>query len=127
MGTARDMHNWAVFVADTLQLTFQLPQAETVSSVSTACVWRSRNDLWPVPSMQVEVSADGKRFETVGNKAFKHDLSHTVATRYPISVSFAPVEARYVRIRIPRADTIPVGFYHEGHPAEIGIDEVEIR
>lgn len=127
MGSARDMHNWAVFVADTLQLTFQLPQSETVSSVSAACVWRSRNDLWPVPSMQVEVSADGKRFETVGNKTFKHDLSHTVATRYPISVSFAPVEARYVRIRIPRADTIPVGFYHEGHPAEIGIDEVEIR
>ena len=76
--------------------------------------------------MSVSVSTDGKEFVRVGSKELHHDFTLTEGTRFPASLTFPETEATYVRLELLSGGPCPKGWFHEGNPSELALDEIEI-
>lgn len=125
-GYARDLRRWVIFSGDTVRITLDLGKTIPVGKVSFASLWRPYDMLWPVSGLSVGVSEDGKTFASVGNRRFDYDFTPTEATRFPVSFSFAETPARYVRLEFLSGGLCPKGYYHEGQPSRLALDEIEI-
>lgn len=125
-GYARDLRRWGIFSGDTVRITLDLGKTIPVGKVSFASLWRPYDMLWPVSGLSVGVSEDGKTFTSVGNRRFDYDFTPTEATRFPVSFSFAETPARYVRLEFWSGGLCPKGYYHEGQPSRLALDEIEI-
>lgn len=125
-GYARDLRRWVIFSGDTVRITLDLGKTIPVGKVSFASLWRPYDMLWPVSGLSVGVSEDGKTFTSVGNRRFDYDFTPTEATRFPVSFSFAETPARYVRLEFWSGGLCPKGYYHEGQPSRLALDEIEI-
>lgn len=126
-GDARDHHRWLTFRHDTVQLVLKLHHPQQVSEVSFASLWRPWNALWPVRAARVSVSMNGEHFVPVVDSTFTYDFLQTEATRFPISLGFPKVEAGYVRLELLGGGICPKGYYNEGKPSELSLDEIEIH
>lgn len=126
-GDARDHHRWLTFRHDTVQLVLKLHHPQQVSEVSFTSLWRPWNALWPVRAARVSVSMNGEHFVPVVDSTFTYDFLQTEATRFPISLGFPKVEAGYVRLELLGGGICPKGYYNEGKPSELSLDEIEIH
>lgn len=97
-----------------------------ISTISTTVLWRPANKLWPPSAIEVSVSDDGELFTPVFEEELAFDMSVRQATAYPVSVSFDPVETRYVRIDLKPYGPVPSGYRYAGDEAWIGADELII-
>lgn len=125
-GYARDLRRWVIFSGDTVRITLDLGKTIPVGKVSFASLWRPYDMLWPVSGLNVGVSEDGKTFTSVGNRRFDYDFTPTEATRFPVSFSFTEAPARYVCLEFLSGGLCPKGYYHEGQPSRLALDEIEI-
>ena len=125
-GYARDMRRWISFYQDTVHITINLGKPCPVKEVSFASLWRPWNEIWPARAMSVSVSTDGKEFVRVGSKELHHDFTLTEGTRFPASLTFPETEATYVRLELLSGGPCPKGWFHEGNPSELALDEIEI-
>ncbi len=128
VGTDRDAHAWNVLRNEEDDVvTFELAGPTEISSVSGSSIWRPNYMWWPLSAMTVEVSDDGENYTKVAEKEFKFDLSPTVATVYDFGITFEPLSAKYVRLRMrPFGESLP-GYYHAGEPTVVTVDEIEIN
>ncbi len=125
-GYARELRRWIIFQADTMQVTVDLGKQTPVGKVAFAFLWRPYDMLWPASALNVSVSEDGNVFTTVGNQKLSFDFSPTEGTRFPVSLSFPEVTTRYVRLELLSGGPCPKGYYHEGQPSRLALDEIEL-
>ena len=78
-------------------------------------------------SVIIYTSVDGEIYEEKASEEFTYDFSPTEGTRFPVSISFAESEAKYVRLEISSWGEIPEGFYRAGEQSKTGLDEIEIH
>lgn len=125
-GYARELRRWVIFDADTVQMTFDLRKPISVHKAAFAFLWRPYDMLWPARAVTASVSNDGKEFTTVGNQKLTYDFSPTEGTRFPVSLSFPEALGRYVRLEFLSGGGCPRGYYHEGQPSRLAVDEIEL-
>lgn len=125
-GYARELRRWIIFQADTVQVTIDLGKQTPVSKVTFAFLWRPYDMLWPASVLTVSVSGDGRDFTAVGHQKLSFDFSPTEGTRFPVSLSFPEVTTRYVRMELLSGGLCPKGYYHEGQPSRLALDEIEL-
>jgi hexosaminidase len=126
-GYAKNVRRWVRYRNDAVQIDVTLHAPETISTVSTSFVWRPVNYTWPARKIIIYTSVDGETYKEVATKEFVYDLSPTKGTRYPVSIPFDEVEAKYVRLEISSWGEIPEGFYRAGEQSKTGLDEIEIH
>lgn len=126
LGYARELRRWVIFQADTVQITLDLGKQTPVNKVAFAFLWRPYDMLWPASALSVSVSGDGKTFTPVGSQKLSFDFSPTEGTRFPVSLSFPEVTTRYIRLELPGGGLCPKGYYNEGQPSCLALDEIEL-
>lgn len=125
-GYAHELRCWTIFHADTVQVTFDLRKPMSVNKVAFAFLWRPYDMLWPASAVAVSVSSDGKAFTRVNNQKLTYDFSPTEGIRFPVSLSFPETWVRYVRLEFMSGGACPKGYYHEGQPSRLAVDEIEL-
>ena len=125
-GYAKNLRCWGRLGQDTARVTLTLHQTDTLREVRFASVWRPANELWPPRAVRVSVSTDGQQFTTVGEQALTYDFSPTEGTRYPVTIHFSPVKAAYLQVDWLPTERCPKGYFNEGNPGKLAIDELEV-
>ena len=125
-GQARDTHRWVRFEGDKVQIDLSLHKAQPIRQASIGTLWRPWNVLWPATKVDVSVSVDGENFTAVGSQTADYNLNQAEATRLVLTATFPETEAKFVRLTIKGYGKCPQGYYHEGQPSELAIDEVEL-
>ena len=125
-GYAKNLRCWGRLGQDTARVTLTLHQTDTLQEVRFASVWRPANELWPPRAVRVSVSTDGQQFTTVGEQALTYDFSPTEGTRYPVTIHFSPVKAAYLQVEWLPTERCPKGYFNEGNPCKLAIDELEV-
>lgn len=125
-GYAKNLRCWGRLGQDTARVTLTLHQTDTLREVRFASVWRPANELWPPRVVRVSVSTDGQQFTTVGEQALTYDFSPTEGTRYPVTIHFSPVKAAYLQVEWLPTERCPKGYFNEGNPCKLAIDELEV-
>ena len=125
-GYAKNLRCWGRLGQDTARVTLTLHQTDTLQEVRFASVWRPANELWPPRAVRVSVSTDGQQFTTVGEQALTYDFSPTEGTRYPVTIHFSPVKAAYLQMEWLPTERCPKGYFNEGNPCKLAIDELEV-
>ena len=125
-GYAKNLRCWGRLGQDTARVTLTLHQTDTLREVRFASVWRPANELWPPRAVRVSVSTDGQQFTTVGEQALTYDFSPTEGTRYPVTIHFSPVKAAYLQVEWLPTERCPKGYFNEGNPCKLAIDELEV-
>lgn len=72
----------------------------------------------------VQVSDDGKNYTTVSEKEIQPSNDEKA---YPVSLSWKPVKARYLRIIAIPTQQIPQGFGGAGEKAWLFVDEMIVE
>lgn len=125
-GYARDLRRWVIFRGDTVRVTVDLGRTMPVSKVAFASLWRPYDMLWPVSELHISTSADNKVFTSAHSGKFTYDFTPTEGTCFPASLSFPEIMARYVCLEFVYGGPCPKGYYHEGQPSRLAIDEIEL-
>lgn len=87
--------------------------------------------ILPAGGVAVEVSADGKQYTPVAEKALKHDYPETGRIAFTDSIEFEPTQATFLKVKIKNGGTLRNGVNFEKNngpeiiPAELWIDEIE--
>lgn len=124
-GYARDLRRWSIYDKDTVEVTIDLGREMPVTKVAFASLWRPYDRLWPVRGLEVLASSDRVAFTPVKSRAFNYDYTPTEATRFPVALSLPGTTARYLRL-VFVSDAPYKGYYGEGNPSRIALDEIEI-
>ena len=125
-GQARDTHRWVRLEGDNVQIDLTLHKVQSIRQASIGTLWRPWNELWPATKIDVSVSMDGVNFTEVGSHTADHHFNQAKATRFVLTAIFPETEARFVRLTIKGYGKCPQGYYHEGQPSGLAIDEVEL-
>ena len=125
-GFTRDLQRWVCFVDDSVQIVIDLTKPEKIEKVAFGSLWRPWSTIWPVKAASVSVSMNGVDYTTVAQESFHYDYKETESTNHSLSLSFSPVEAKFVRLELINSGLCPKGFYDEGQQTEFAIDEIEI-
>ncbi|MEB3375781.1 hypothetical protein SFC43_30515 [Bacteroides sp. CR5/BHMF/2] len=107
-------------------MTVDLGRTMPVSKVAFASLWRPYDMLWPVSELHISTSADNKVFTSAHSGKFTYDFTPTEGTCFPASLSFPEIMARYVCLEFVYGGPCPKGYYHEGQPSRLAIDEIEL-
>ena len=87
--------------------------------------------ILPAGGVAVEVSADGKQYTRIAEKALKHDYPETGRIAFTDSIEFEPAQATFLKVKIKNGGTLRNGVNFEKNngpeviPAELWIDEIE--
>lgn len=116
---------WLGFEEKDVVATIDMGEATEISSLRySVCIYTA---LWLFNAVSAEISAsrDGKEFSTVASEAYPEYTEH----HFEIAdheLSFAPVKARYFRVKIECPKVLPP--YHNGrsHALFMFVDEISL-
>ena len=118
---------WLGFCETDLEAVIDLKKEEEISSVSFNTSVDKGDWVFDVLGITVWVSNDGKEYTQVFDQAYP-DLTEEAENKiYGHKVEFAPVKARYVKIKALSDRDMPEWHGGKGYPAFIFVDELEIN
>lgn len=92
-----------------------------VSSLKTRFFHKPSSWIWMPEKLMVQVSNDGQNYETVSEKEIQPPADEKA---YPVSLSWKPIKARFIRIIAVPKQQIPQGFGGAGEKAWLFVDEM---
>ena len=103
-----------------------LGQSQPVQSVRVGFVKYTAKNMCLPKQIEVSISDDGQTFRSMGTaKNNAAEGGKRAIVRLPFD--FAPTTARYVRIVARNVGTAPAGLRNPGKPAQLAVDEIEVR
>jgi hypothetical protein len=122
-----DYHShWLGFEGDDLEATIDLGSVKTVSAVNTDFLQDINSWVFMPLSVAFSVSENGERFHDVGQVDNTTPPDKWGAIIAPYNVKFAPIKARYVRVRAVNMKICPAWHKGAGGKAWIFIDEISV-
>ncbi|GAB3510152.1 family 20 glycosylhydrolase [Spirosoma knui] len=115
-----------VSFANDFNAVIDLGQSQPVESVRVGFVKYTARNLCLPDRVDIAVSDDGQTFRPVASvKTNAAEGGKRAITRLPFD--FTPTTARYVRILAHNVGRVPAGLRNPGKPAQLAVDEIEIR
>ena len=114
-----------------LEFIVHLDKPTQVSKVIFGSLFNPAMRILPAEGVAVEVSADGKQYTRIAEKALKHDYPETGRIAFTDSIEFEPAQATFLKVKIKNGGTLRNGVNFEKNngpeiiPAELWIDEIE--
>lgn len=126
-GTAADIReSWLGFNGDNVVATVDLETPQEISSVVLRTLVETGNWIFDTRGIRIEVSDDGKTWSTVSDEKFpslEKDLKKIVTH----TVSFNPVNARFVKVSMDVEKEIPEWHGAKGKRGFLFFDEIVIN
>lgn len=125
---------WCSFaIEDNKDLEFivNLDQPTQVSKVIFGSLFNPAMRMLPAGGVAIEVSADGKQYTPIAEKALKHDYPNTGRIAFTDMIEFEPTQATFLKVKIKNGGTLRNGVNFQKNngpeiiPAELWIDEIE--
>lgn len=119
---------WVGYIGSDFQAEIDLKTTQEISSVTMDLLIEPGNYIFGAAGMKVEVSQDGNTYKTIANETYS-DYDKWENVRKDVeqcSVSFAPIQARFVRITGISVKKMPKWHGAAGEPAWIFVGEIEI-
>jgi len=127
LGTTDYAWNWLGWYGQNMEVEIDLQQNQTIHQVNTGFLDDPRHQIFLPTRMEVLVSADGKDFHQVAAQDMADRQFPNQAERKEIAITFAPVQARYVRIVAICRQHIPDAYARPGKLPAVFADEIEVR
>ena len=114
-----------------LEFIINLDKPTQISKIIFGSLFNPAMRILPAGGVAVEVSADGKQYTPVAEKALKHDYPETGRIAFTDSIEFEPTQATFLKVKIKNGGTLRNGVNFEKNngpeviPAELWIDEIE--
>lgn len=114
-----------------LEFIVNLDKPTQISKIIFGSLFNPAMRILPAGGVAVEVSADGKQYTPVAEKALKHDYPETGRIAFTDSIEFEPTQATFLKVKIKNGGTLRNGVNFEKNngpeviPAELWIDEIE--
>lgn len=108
-----------------------LDKPTQVSKVTFGSLFTPAMKILPAGGVTIEVSADGKKYTQVADKALTHDCPKTGRVAFTDTVEFTPTEATFLKVKIKNGGKLRKGvdFQKDNGPdeviADLWIDEIE--
>ena len=118
---------WLGFCETDLEAVIDLKKEEEVSSVSFNTSVDKGDWVFDVLGITVWVSADGENFTQVFDKTYPDLTAEDENRIYGHKVEFAPVKARYIKIKALSDRDMPAWHPAKDLPAFIFVDELEVN
>ena len=118
---------WLGFCTTDLEAVIDLKQQEEISSVKFNTSVDKGDWVFDVLGITVSVSNDGENFTDVFDQTYPDLTAEDENKIYKHKVEFAPVKARYVKIKALSDRDMPDWHGGKGYPAFIFVDELEIN
>ncbi|GAB3896754.1 glycoside hydrolase family 20 protein [Spirosoma agri] len=113
------------FISD-INAVVDLGQSQSVTSVRVGFLKYTARNICLPKQVEISVSDDGKTFTPVlSRKTDAAEGGKRAFVRLPFD--FSPTTARYVRIIARNIGRVPSGLRNPGKPAQLMVDEIEIR
>ncbi|NDV84090.1 glycoside hydrolase family 20 protein [Bacteroides sp. 51] len=115
-----------------LEFTVNLEKPTQISKVVFGTLYNPAYRILPASAAIVQISADGQEFTTVAEESFTREFPERGRKAFTDEVSFNPVEATYVRLKLKSGGTIRNGIDcrkdtpEDIIPSDMYVDEVEI-
>ena len=127
---------WTSFkMSDTcreLEFVVNMEKPTQISKVVFGSLFNPAYRILPAGEASVEVSADGKQYREVATATFTRQLPPNGRKAYTDSLTFQPIEAQFVKVKIKNGGTLRNGVDcrkdtpEEMIQADLYIDEIEI-
>lgn len=117
--------NWIGFVGDDAVAVIDLQKPTSISEVSTNTFIDTYSHIFDARNMQVSVSDDGQNWKEIASEQYP---ALTEQTYKPTThtLSFQPVETRYVKVSVGSEKSVPAWHGIAGHKGFLFIDEISI-
>jgi len=121
--------NWLGFDGNDLEATIDLDELQMISEVSSAFLQVTNHIVFFPERVRYLYSVDGENFILLGMIPNARPLTKTSKTNdiQYFSLSFNPVNARYIKIIADNMKKAPVWHHGAGLSTWIFVDEIEIR
>ena len=117
---------WMGFYNEDLVVVFDLEQTETVSHALARVLAEVGSWIFDATGMKVEVSTDGNIYKEVASEKYQQ-LTDSYMGIINHELTFAPVEARYVKVTVFCEKQIPNWFTNgAGAPSFVFCDEIAV-
>lgn len=123
--------SFAIEEGKDLEFVANLEQPTQISKVTFGSLFNPAMRILPAGGVVVEVSADGKKYTQVAEKALSHDYPATGRLAFTDSVEFEPTQATFLKVKIKNGGKLRNGVNYARNngpeiiPAELWIDEIE--
>lgn len=116
--------DWLGFIGDDIVATIDLGKLQHVKSVKLHTIDQNGSWVYLPKYVEVQVSADGKKFRTVGRSS---DFVKDTLTMGWMKVAFTSTHARWVRVVVKNYGLIPEGQPGAGNKAWVFADEIQVE
>lgn len=123
--------SFAIVEGKDLEFVANLEKPTQISKVTFGSLFNPAMRILPAGGVVVEVSADGKKYTQVADKALSHDYPATGRLAFTDSVEFEPTQATFLKVKIKNGGKLRNGVNYARNngpeiiPAELWIDEIE--
>ncbi len=119
--------NWQGYQKADMDVTIDLKTATTISTVTAGFLQDTRAWIVLPKQMIVEVSSDGVNYKTVSDTNNFLPIEDLTPQVKNVTATFAPIKARYVRIKAMQYGKLPAWHESPGGDTHLFVDEVEIK
>lgn len=116
---------WFGFNGTPLEAVIDLRRPTEMQEVSVHTLYDTGNWIFPPTSLRVLYSSDGINFSEAAHEAYTMPDSYKAALQ-DVTLKFAPVTARYVKIELGCVTSMPEWHGGKGQPAYIFVDEISV-
>ncbi len=123
-------YNWLCFYGQDMIATIDMGETKTVSNIHAAFLDDPKHHIFLPASLQVEVSADGSRYEAV-QSTYMNQLGGALEEHYNIhrivfDFSVPETRIRYIRFSAKNHASLPKWRYHPNKKPMIACDEIYV-
>ena len=117
---------WLGFYNQNIELLIDLEEETEVKSATANCCIDLTSWIDGIQGLEAYVSTDGTNFTKAGEATFG-SVMDTPSIIKTYEVTFAPVKARYVKLKVISFPGMPKGHSGEGQPGFYFIDEITVN
>lgn len=118
---------WIAFYRNDLDATIDLLDTTTISSVSINTCVEKGDWVFDARGLQVEISNDGHSFKPIASEQYPPMKESDQNGIYTHTITFTPIQTRYVRVVALSEKNIPSWHGGKGHPGFLFVDEITIE
>ncbi|MEL6652790.1 MAG: discoidin domain-containing protein [Bacteroidota bacterium] len=124
---AYDDGRWRGYLGDTILLEIDLGKRVSIDSISTHFLQRQGSWIYGPASVEIAISSNGKRYQTVLNARPDSEKAQKSAQILPFAVGLAGQKVRYIRLLATPISQLPAYHPGAGKAAWLFVDELIVK
>lgn len=119
--------NWQGYQKADMDVTIDLKKVTSISTVTAGFLQDTRAWIVVPKQMMVQVSSDGVTYKTISDTNNFLPIEELTPQLKNVTATFAPIKARYVRIKAMQYGKLPAWHESPGGDTHLFVDEIDVQ